>query len=91
MACRVADVVPAPAGDGGGMRMTADARAALMQRLSGQALPAPPPMGGISQALPGPPGMPGAAPAVQVCMPRTAPHNVHSAIVVISELMTHRL
>ena len=51
------------AGDGGGMHMTADARAALMQRLSGQALPAPPPMG----RLPGPPGVVGFTPAAQVC------------------------
>lgn len=49
------------AGDGGGMRMTADARAALMQRLSGQALPGPPAMAGAGAALPGPP--PGMIPA----------------------------
>lgn len=54
-------------GDGGGMRMTADARAALMQRLSGQALPGPPAVG---QALPGPP--PGMVPAMQQAAPAVA-------------------
>lgn len=52
------------AGDGGGMRMTADARATLMQRLSGQALPGPPAFPG---ALPGPP--PGMVPAQQARTP----------------------
>ena len=36
--------------DGGGLRMSADARALLMQRLAGESLPAPPPLPGTAGA-----------------------------------------
>ena len=42
--------MPAFAEDGGGLRMSADARALLMQRLAGESLPAPPPLPGTAGA-----------------------------------------
>ena len=39
--------------DGGGLRMSADARALLMQRLAGESLPAPPPLPGSAGGAPG--------------------------------------